>query len=91
MTGMTFSDEQAIKGTLVDNNYDWDDNKVLTIMTIMFLLTYYGLFRVGELTRGTHIIHAANVHIGSPLQPISTLDPRIIPSERLKQKLCLKF
>ena len=97
----------AIKTTLVDDNYDWDDNKILTntltracwmlndkvmirllihknlleliifelqrlmdsqpFLLIMyktfFLLAYYGLFRVGELAKGTHSLKAANVHI----------------------------
>ena len=30
----------------------------------MFSLAYYGLFRTGELTTGTHPIRARNVHVG---------------------------
>ena len=30
----------------------------------MFLTAYYGLFRVGELTKGTHPVRAMDVHIG---------------------------
>ena len=98
----------AIKGTLKDDGYDWNDSKVLlntltpacrvmndklkirlpiqkgllelmlfqlqklfsnqpylvTLYKAWFLTTYYGLFRVGELTNGNHFVRASNVHIG---------------------------
>ena len=31
----------------------------------LFIIAYYGLFRVGELTSGTHPVKARDVHVGS--------------------------
>ena len=30
----------------------------------IFVLAYYGLFRVGELTKGGHPVHITDVHVG---------------------------
>ena len=35
-----------------------------TLYKAIFLLGYYGLFRIGELTSGAHPVKAADVHIG---------------------------
>ena len=97
----------AIKSILVDDNYNWDDGKMLLwtlsrpyrqtndkltvrlsihlnlleiilfeiqcfyhqqeYLMIMyhtiFCISYYGLFRVGEVTMGTHPIRACDVHV----------------------------
>ena len=36
-----------------------------TLYQAMFLLAYYGLMRIGELTKGEHPVRAKDVHIGS--------------------------
>ena len=97
----------AIKAMLIDDNYDWNDDKVVlsaltrackmkndhlmarlpihknlleillfelewmfanqplleTLFKAFFLISYYGMFRVGELAMGTHPVRAKNVHI----------------------------
>ena len=97
----------AIKSILIDDNYEWDDNrlmirtltracravndKVRTRLPIhlglleiilfeveclfsqqkyleilyktIFILAYYGLFRIGELTWSTHTVEAKDVHM----------------------------
>ena len=99
----------AIKAVLIDDRYDWCDDKILlTLLTracklqndkvtcrfpisrkllglilfelkrilayqfyqqilfrALFCLAYYGLMRVGELAEGTHLVKAANIHIGT--------------------------
>ena len=98
----------AIKGVLVDDGYQWLDNKILlptltkacsakndivttrlpiqcgllemivfesqrilykqpylaTLYATILIISYYGLFRVGEATEGDHVIKASNVHMG---------------------------
>ena len=41
-----------------------------TLYKAMFLLGYHGLFRVGELTKGDHVIKAADVHIAGNKEKI---------------------
>ena len=97
----------AIKATLIDNDYDWDDDKVILTSLVrasklvndrflvrlpiykgllelllfeiecmyetqpflealykaFFLISYYGMFRVGELALGPHTLKAKDVHI----------------------------
>ena len=97
----------AIKRTLKDDGYEWDDNKLLLstltqackikndhirtrlpiniglletlifemqrkfhnqpyleiLYRAFFLISYYGLFRIGELTLSKHVIKAKDVHI----------------------------
>ena len=36
-----------------------------TLYSALFITTYYGLFRIGEVTQGPHTILANNVHIGT--------------------------
>ena len=40
----------------------------------IFLLSYYGLFRIGELTKSQHQVKAKDVHIGQKKDKILTLD-----------------
>ena len=35
-----------------------------TLYKTMFALSYYGLFRIGEITKGQHTIKAKDIHIG---------------------------
>ena len=97
----------AIKRTLIDDNYDWNDNRVLvntltkacrlindkvrtrlpihknllemilfelerslkdqlflkSMYKAMFILAYYGLFRIGELAKSKHSLKAKDIHI----------------------------
>ena len=42
----------------------WNKQPYLcTMYRALFALLYYGLFRIGELTLGNHLVHACNVHI----------------------------
>ena len=44
----------------------YSDQPYLEVMyKTMFIICYYGMFRVGEITAGTHVIKAKDVHIGS--------------------------
>ena len=49
----------------------YQDQPYLEIMyKSIFLLAYYGLFRIGELTTGSHPVKAANVHIAQNKEKI---------------------
>ena len=37
---------------------------LLTMYKALFLTTYFGLFRIGELTQSKHVIQAVNTHVG---------------------------
>ena len=123
----------AIKSVLKDDNYKWDDNKVLLssitrgcrvindkiqyrlplklslldmilfeidrlwdgaqpylelMYRTLFAISYYGLMRVGEVTKSNHMLKAKDVHIGTNKEKIllvlhssKTHSPSNLPQE----------
>ena len=50
----------------IDNRYNEREMQpyLAKLFKALFVTTYYGLFRVGELTQSEHVVKAADVHIG---------------------------
>ena len=49
----------------------YSDQEYLSIAyNALFILGYYGLFRIGELTKSDHVIKAANIHVGQNKEKI---------------------
>ena len=48
----------------VERRFGGNQPYLETLYKTLFLLAYYGLFRIGELTLSPHVVKAANVHIG---------------------------